>query len=495
VNAIRMSEARIVAVLLLAASAFGAAARDDDFKCGPIDCDTLKNDPQSRYKTMIAEHIGATPEPELVNQLSDLRLKFWFTYPDPDRPQVEKPGHREAREKFARALFEKDVFYLQYELAKRIRTEGLDPSAKRGMALLTQAIERLGGGIDDGIPKAARPQFDAWVDASRLKMGRMSTNEDIVKLHFEAGLGFLSDDFRKASNPGGKEYQEYVMERDWAEFAAVNRVPAGFDTPDRYGTFLYYRIGMVPLAEATAIYEGMKTTLGREVVESAAQRVHDAPKTKGGYLVVNVAPPEKIGPDGSRVTDYTIPMPQGVIGVYTNPEVAMEVLATQDNDHRYALYLLKSQYLRNRILLNPATTKWTYAERAYQALVLAFGERRVSETAHLVRTATKRLAGPPAIMDHKAIGATRNDPFEAFEDILARKDPRGYVRAMLIFSRKPDSPDALNAAALEIDYQKLISGSDESTVLSSAQRMAAGKPHFCYRDELTYFKKSLPSRP
>ena len=44
-------------------------------------------------------------------------------------------------------------------------------------------------------------------------------------------------------NFGGKEYQEYVMERDWAEFSALDRVPAGYNHKETYGVFLYFRAG------------------------------------------------------------------------------------------------------------------------------------------------------------------------------------------------------------------------------------------------------------
>jgi hypothetical protein len=69
-------------------------------------------------------------------------------------------------------------------------------------------------------------------------------------------------------------------------------------------------------------------------------------------------------------------------------------------------------------------------------------------------------------------GATRNEPFEAFSDIVTRKNPRGYVRSILAVKQK------LNTAA-EVDaaYAKFISASNESAVLDAARKMAVDRPH------------------
>src|SRR5258708_3607411 len=171
----------------------------------------------------------------------------------------------------------------------------------------------------------------------------------------------------------------------------------------------------------------MAEVLGKSVVYAAAKKVMDAPKNDRGVLVVTVPRPVKIGPGGSEVDDYTVPIPPGVIGVYADPIMAMELLATQDDDRRYLLHLLTGQNYPNGRTWDRATA-WTFADTAYKKLVMAFGEKPVLEAAHLVRTATKRLTSG-TVMDEKAIGASRNEPFTVFEDILARKNPRGYVRS------------------------------------------------------------------
>ena len=45
-------------------------------------------------------------------------------------------------------------------------------------------------------------------------------------LALKTDFSILGEDYRKACNFSGKEYQAYVLERDWAEFAAKNKVPA-----------------------------------------------------------------------------------------------------------------------------------------------------------------------------------------------------------------------------------------------------------------------------
>jgi hypothetical protein len=232
----------------------------------------------------------------------------------------------------------------------------------------------------------------------------------------------------------------------------------------------------------------MVEVLGKQLVYDAAKKVMDAPKTEHGVLVVTAPRPVKTGPGGSEVDDYTIPMPEGVIGVYGDPITAMEILATKDDDRRYLLYLLTDQNRPNPHVWDRAT-EWAFAETAYSRLVIAFDEKDVLQAAHLVRTAKKRMTSG-GVMDQKAIGATRTEPFKAFEEILARKSPRGYVRSALSFSEKLDSTAAVDAA-----YKKFVSISDEAAVLEAARKMAADKPHLVYKDELRYLMEALNSPP
>ena len=121
----------------------------------------------------------------------------------------------------------------------------------------------------------------------------------------------------------------------------------------------------------------------------------------------------------------------------------------------------------------------------YSGLEVVAGH--VLAAARAVRAATKRLL-TGSIMNQEALGATRNEPFEAFEDILARKNPRGYVRAAIAFKENLFSPASVDVDAA---LQKLIAGSGENKVLEAARKMVAGKPHFLYRDEFDYLKQVI----
>ena len=116
-----------------------------------------------------------------------------------------------------------------------------------------------------------------------------------------------------------------------------------------------------------------------------------------------------------------------------------------------------------------------------------------SAASDAVRTAAKRLI-TGNVMDQKSLGATRNDPWECFEDILARKNPRGYIKATLAFDQKLSTTTAIEAA-----YQKyLADNGGESKVLEAAQKFVTLKPNFAMQHEpqsLAMFIAHPPAAP
>ncbi len=102
--------------------------------------------------------------------------------------------------------------------------------------------------------------------------------------------------------------------------------------------------------------------------------------------------------------------------------------------------------------------------------MFAFGEPEVLGAAHKVQIAVKRMTDL-WVMDPKALGSTRMAPYAAFEDVLARQDPRGYIRSMLAFARNSNSKSDVDAA-----YRDLMAGKDETAVLQTAAKMAAYRP-------------------
>lgn len=479
---------RIWAAIWVVASLGAAAADSDscDLKSGPIDCDVIKARPMYRYERMNGEGARANSE------IDQHRLQFWFTYPDPDTPEQKKPGHEQARENFAQALFEKDIFYLQAAVLKKLGEDfERDPSGRRGWELLTKGFEFLTGQPDGGIRQTARPEFDAWAKATREALGPMR-QEDIFKLFFQGSAGPVSEAFRKASDPGGAKAQAYFAERDWAEFDAARRVPALFQRKEWFGFLLYLRRGSLPSSEAANVFSGMKQALTPAVVEAAAEQVRQYAakmKTGLGNLVVTAPRPVKKGPGGSEVEDPDVPMPDEVLGTYGDPLVAMEVLATKDDDYRYLLYLIKGQYFRDARNLLPVQEKWSFAVAVADRLKLAFGDKDVLAVAHAIRAAKKNMADY-RVMRPDLIGSTRVTPFSAFEDVLARRNPRGYLRLALLWKERLEKPADLEAA-----YKKFVDAHGEPAALEAARRLANGRPNFIHYDELSAIIEAIHRGP
>jgi hypothetical protein len=158
-----------------------------------------------------------------------------------------------------------------------------------------------------------------------------------------------------------------------------------------------------------------------------------------------------------------------VIGFYVGQLRAFEELATRGDDRRYLLGLIggntstpgeKSSY----------AGKWDRAAKTYDRCVFAFGEPEVLGAARKVRTAVKRMTDL-WVMDPKALGSTRMAPYAAFEDVLTRQDPRGYIRSMLAFAKNANSKADVDAA-----YRNFMAGKNEAAVIETAAKMAAYRP-------------------
>ena len=408
---------------------------------------------------------GMKSRAEYEQRMADARARFWATYPD-------KPGAQQAQTEFANYLRQKDLSLLRdYLAASAMTNETGGRSSTDAMKAMTTLF--AGHPLDGGIRQSAMPEFEAWANAVRAKVFEghtsNSTDDEFLRGFLSAGV---TPSFFKALESTEKLYKAYLIARDWWEFDNAKRLPAGFDSPDAYGTLLYYRWEKIPMPQAGSVYQTFARLVGAEAARAAAKQVRDAPKDAQGLLVVTAKPPVKTGPGGSQVTDYDVPMPDNVIGTWASPVKAMEILATRGNARTYLLFLLREQN-ENGTRIDRAT-QWTFAETAYNRLKLAFGEAAVLDAAERVRTAKKRMTSN-TIMNQEAIGATRNAPTEAFEDILARKDPAGFVKIALLFSGNIDSALALNDA-----YRKFVADHGEANVLAAAKRIAAGKPYFFY---------------
>jgi hypothetical protein len=463
----------MLAICLLAAACFAVSAFGHcEWYDSPIDCQIyLENQQYLRQK---AEEAGKA-KADFIESIAKARAQFWATYPN-------KSGAAQASQQFADLLWQKDIYFL--ELALR-SPQSKDLTDRRGPGFLANVQDLMVGlqTTDGGIRRSASPEFFDWVAAVRKGFGPEPKNfDDVFTQSFQIGL--MGETFWKAVAASQKEYKKYVLERDFWEFDDVKRIPAGCDKPQTYGAYLYFRFGKVPTAAAPTTYAQMLQLLGTKAIGEAAKQVMAAPKTPDGNLVVTTPDPVTKTPSGNVVPDDTVPEPDYVIGAFRGPLSAFEALATRGDDRRYLFDLLAD----NIPVPNSQSRhidKWKYAGEAYRRYVAAFGEPAVLQASHLVRTATKRMT-TSGVMDPKAIGATRSDRYSAFEDVLVRKDPRGYVRSLLAFTQRLDSAPAVDAA-----YKQFVSERNENAVLDAAKKMAAGKPEPTYMGDLKTLESVL----
>jgi len=212
---------------------------------------------------------------ELNEEIKAARAKFWEIYPN-------GPGLDEARARFAEALHQKDVYYLILNQYPQ------DPTShERSATVVAELLDSAGGGfpVDNGIWPSSKPEFEAWADAFQKNLADRGGVFSRTVVTNVKGAEAASD----------KLYQAYVTQRDWAEFEAAKRMPAGLDTLETYGIALYIRRGKLSYDDSVAMDAAMKQVLGTKVVESAAKkllayfkRVDLAPTAD---MVVTVAPP------------------------------------------------------------------------------------------------------------------------------------------------------------------------------------------------------------
>jgi hypothetical protein len=233
-----------------------------------------------------------------------------------------------------------------------------------------------------------------------------------------------------------------------------------------YGALVFMRFENLSWDKALDSYLQMAGLMGLSVTEDAAKKVHAAPKDKFGE-VANVTP---LGLEFEHETPNGTPLDKGMMLVLGSdpPDVIVAMLGCCDA-RRYLLTQIagKSDGVPSNIR-EDGRYQWKYADLAYKRWVEAFGEADVLKAAETVRTSTK-TAKSGSVINPPSIGALRGDPYDAFQDILVRNSPRGYVRAVLAFNENIDTTGGLDAA-----YQKLTSAyGGEAAVLDKAAKMAS----------------------
>ena len=265
---IRPSLVALAVLLLLPLAPSRAMAVICDLFEPPVHCNARKvAESQAQWQRAAEDQQNLNRlRMQVTEKIGNARARFWATYPD-------KPGAADAQVELAHWLWTKDIIYLRQNLQSPVfKDETGRQSSTGGMKALETMFSVP---VDDGIPQAATPEFEAWVNAVRKKVfeGHTSNSTDDAFMQ-----GFLSawmgPSFWKAVASADKQYQAYLMARDWWEFDHVHRVPAGYDSPDAYGALLYSRWHKLPMAQAVASYRTFAGLVGS-----------DAARERGPYLL------------------------------------------------------------------------------------------------------------------------------------------------------------------------------------------------------------------
>ncbi len=147
-------------------------------------------------EALAAVHEHANNKSRFAAKIGRARSQYFRYFPD-------KPGFAEAEANFARRLYEKDLYYLQLELAGA-STSALGVSG--GLQALLQLEQFSGGQLDDGIPSEARREFSHWVAAITWQFGGNP-------------MGASREQAIAALKQAQPEYEEYRKVRDAAEFS------------------------------------------------------------------------------------------------------------------------------------------------------------------------------------------------------------------------------------------------------------------------------------
>ena len=389
--------------------------------------------------------------------IADARQKFWALYPD-------KPGFAEAQQRFSDLLFGKDLTYL------------VEPPAMLAVVGLGQ------NQLDGGIPQEAKPAFSYWVKSVSNKTygtDQMMTSNLTAVMEMPVKLP-------KALIDSKPYYDAYTIQRDWAEFDAAHRDPAGSEDPRVYGTMLCCRWEKQSSDEALAEYKSMEAVLGAAAVRAAMAKIHAAPKDDEGEIAdlgaLGLVREKMVyvqGPHGdTAIPDDSAPAPDGKIPIGdADPLQAAVALITQGDARLNLLFLiaqespeLQRKNDQNRTDYGDLTEyryDWNYAKAQYDHYVAGFGVDAVQAAAQKILSAPRNTRGyliKAVDPDDPAV-----DPFECFT-VLLFADHKNFVRSVLVDHAPTDPPAAIDEA-----YQKLVATYGEAPVLDAGATLAHAK--------------------
>ena len=404
-----------IAFLFLAPSL--AAATDD-----PLD-DAIAADIGSGLGKMIADAINSAAEYQ--NQIADFnrdiaaaRAEFWRQYPN-------GPHIRAATKRFLDLLLAKDI-----GLMNQTVSSGKLAGGSRAQLNAMDFLNAIGGKIDDGIRPMAGSQFYNWVDLIRKRLRAHGSIQSIFD---------VSGRYATAIAEAWPAYKTYAFARDYAEFAAAGRFPPSVTGPRSYielmivlGLTDSIHWGDLPpspdldrlaeaRAEAHSTYERLTQIFGEAEVRSVATKVMKAKVNRYGGL----EDPASLGIVGCNLElKPDVPAPPGLIPHFgTDPYGAFFALLTNLGPREYLLGIVAQHVDCNRCTLGRRLDQASGLE--IQRLELAYGSKSLTDAAEEVRHAPKRL------MDGNLLEWGER-PYRAFMRIVSSKNPRGFVRWLIL---------------------------------------------------------------
>jgi hypothetical protein len=373
-----------------------------------------------------------------TEEMAELRKRFWSEYPN-------GPRVAEVAREFNEKLWIKDLAFL---------IVGALPEGTRTVrsALVTRLLSLL----DGGIPPTARLRFNVWATAVRERLGATGDKP----LYFPNPLRVL-----EAIAATEAQYEQYRIDRDFAEFDAAGREPAWITDTPSYVASLYFRYGRLDIEAARREYDAAVSIFGESHVSRLADRVRKAPKKEG--LLTSVEPLGLVmaAPGMTRTAEELrrakkpLPGNVGLVGGHSPLQAFHTLLGAGAEDPKV--------FLLAHIDKDAHDGGWQGVLREYGRWADAYGEAAVLAAATAVLKAPRFLDG--TVQDPADPDTDYMNPFMAFEMVVSRtNNPAAFVRAAIAFERGADTPARRTAR-----YAELSAVRGEAALLEAARHAVA----------------------
>ncbi|MBL6706879.1 MAG: hypothetical protein ISQ06_12260 [Planctomycetaceae bacterium] len=336
------------------------------------------------------EHLQAAMRNTRITfaQLGEIRRRFWAADSDAERKVL--------RQAFAEALIEKD-FQLLY---------GGVTTGSSGF--LTTVYRQA---LDGGVPEAARPIFDRWVEAIRDHMG---IREKQRYQQIENLKAFDLDRFRQAFKATRHFEDQYMLLRDWSEYQKAGRSQDFYPTPEAYVVYLQ-QVDGEPLSQTHAVarYRQLAAMFGDETLKKTANQQRVKPTDSDGVIRGSRMKPmydyfeqvsqgsdagfifnqlRMIARSEDRWAEAISEFQEMISLIDAKVALAAASKARRDPNAQLADFVraLSESGDRECFLVNAARAKgmkWKVAGRQYEALCEIYGEDLVLKAASKVRIA------------------------------------------------------------------------------------------------------------